>query len=264
MIGLGTYSFFWEMSERAGSPTSLTDAFAATRAQEVSLFQICDHERLTAMTERELAETSAVARDLGLTIELGTKGVRPEHLRTYLRLADVFGARLVRSMVRAPDSQPTVTEAAAMVREVVPAFRAAGVTLALETYEQVSTPDLVALVEDVGADVVGICLDPGNVVAGLELPRDTVERCAPVTRNVHAKDFAFTRADGWIGFTFTGAPMGTGLHDYSHLRRTVRPRERGINEIVEHWLPWQGDPATTINAEREWTRRALDYLRSTP
>ena len=63
---------------------------------------------------------------------------------------------------------------------------------------------------------------------------------------MHAKDFAFARQDGWVGFTYCGAPMGTGLHDYPHLLETVRPRERGINEIVEHWLPWQGDAETTI------------------
>ena len=80
---------------------------------------------------------------------------------------------------------------------------------------------------------------------------------------MHAKDFAFARQDGWVGFTYSGAPMGTGLHDYPHLLETVRPRERGVNEIVEHWLPWQGDPETTIRTERDWTRTTLDYLRST-
>ena len=42
----------------------------------------------------------------------------------------------------------------------------------------------------------------------------------------------------------------------------VRPDDRGINQIVEHWLPWQGDPETTVTIEREWTRTTLDYLRS--
>ena len=73
--------------------------------------------------------------------------------------------------------------------------------------------------------------------------------CAPLTRNMHVKDFAFARQDGWVGFTYSGAPMGEGLHDYAHLLETVRPEDRGINEIVEHWLPWQGDPETTVQAE---------------
>ena len=59
--------------------------------------------------------------------------------------------------------------------------------------------------------------------------------------------------------------MGEGLHDYPHLLETVHPRERGINEIVEHWLPWQGDAETTIRTEREWTRTTVeDSINSFP
>jgi L-ribulose-5-phosphate 3-epimerase UlaE len=82
-------------------------------------------------------------------------------------------------------------------------------------------------------------------------------------KNVHVKDFAFARQPGWVGFTYGGAPMGEGLHDYPHLLETVGPRERGVNEIVEHWLSWQEDAETTIRTEREWTRRTIEYLRST-
>jgi len=42
----------------------------------------------------------------------------------------------------------------------------------------------------------------------------------------------------------------------------VRPDERGINQVIEHWLPWQGDSATTITLEDEWTLHSLHYLRS--
>jgi hypothetical protein len=42
----------------------------------------------------------------------------------------------------------------------------------------------------------------------------------------------------------------------------VRPREREIDEIVEHWLSWQGNPESTIRTERDWTRITLEYLRS--
>ena len=151
-----------------------------------------------------------------------------------------------------------------------------------------STADLVGLVARIDSPRLGICLDPANVVARLELPRDCVERTAAHVKNVHVKDFAFARQPGWVGFTYGGAPMGEGLHDYPHLLETVRPRERGVNEpdvnepevsepevsepevsepevneIVEHWLSWQEDAETTIRTEREWTRRTIEYLRST-
>jgi sugar phosphate isomerase/epimerase len=262
VIGLGTYAFFWQHSDRVERPLGLVDVLERTRDLDVDLFQVCDYAPLQAMPADDLRDAATAARRLGLTIELGTKGVAPEHLLDFLRLADVFDARLVRSMVYAPGFRPTLDEAAGLLATVMPEFEAAGVTLALETYEQVTTSDLVALVERVGSDRLGICLDPANVVAGLELPKDAVERCAPLTRSIHAKDFAFSRQDGWVGFTYSGARMGEGLHDYPHLLDTVRPEERGVNQVVEHWLPWQGDPDTTVRTEQEWTSTALEYLRS--
>lgn len=263
MIGLGTYAFFWQHSERMPEPLSLIGAFQATREQGLDLFQICDYAPLERMTDAELKDAASAARDLGLTIELGTKGIEPPHLRRFLELADVFDAALVRSMLYGSDSRPTLPEAEAHVRAALPAYEAAGVTLALETYEQVATADLTTLVDRVGSPHLGICLDPANVLARLELPRDCVAQTAAHVKNVHVKDFAFARQDGWVGFTYSGAPMGAGLHDYPHLLETVRPRERGISEIVEHWLPWQGDPETTVRTERDWTRTTIEYLRST-
>lgn len=262
MIGLGTYAFFWEHSDRVEQPLSLIGAFEATRELGVDLFQICDFAPLETMTEAALRDAALAARDLGLTVQLGTKGIEPERLDRFLRLADVFDAHLVRSMLFGPGSRPTIAEAERLLATVLPAYDAAGVTLALETYEQVATTDLVELVSRLGSGRLGICLDPANVVARLELPRDCVEIAAPHTVNVHVKDFAFARQHGWVGFTYSGARMGEGLHDYRHLLDTVQPRRRGVDEIVEHWLPWQGDPETTVRTEREWTRATLEHLRS--
>lgn len=264
MIGLGTYAFFWQHSDRVARPMSLIDAFEATRALGVGLFQICDYAPLDAMTDAAVRDAATAARELGLQIQLGTKGIAPDHLLRYLRLADVFDARLVRSMLHGPGSRPSPAEARAWLTPTVNAFASAGVTLALETYEQVATADLVRLVEEVASAHLGICLDPANVVARLEDPRACVAAAASATRNVHVKDFAFHRRDGGVGFTYAGAPMGTGLHDYARLRAAVRPAERGIDEIVEHWLTWQGDAETTVRTEREWTRTTLEYLRRTP
>ncbi|NLP83329.1 TIM barrel protein [Microbacterium sp. CFH 90308] len=262
MIGLGTYAFFWQHSDQVPQPLSLVGAFTATKELGVDLFQICDYAPLETMTDRELADAAAAARELGLRIELGTKGIEPERLERFLAVAELFDAKLVRSMLYSPDTRPTLDQAEEWLRVALPRFEASGVDLALETYEQIATADLVGLIERIGSERLGVCLDPANVVARLELPRDCVAATAPYVKNIHVKDFAFARQAGWVGFTYGGAPMGEGLHDYTHLIETVRPRERGINEVVEHWLSWQGDAETTIRTEREWTRLTVEYLRS--
>jgi sugar phosphate isomerase/epimerase len=263
MIGLGSYAFFWQQSEKNPNALTLAQVFHATKDLGVDLFQICDYAPLIKMSEAELEASAVNAKELGLTIELGTKGIEPENLELFLKLAKIFDAKLVRSMVYSPTSRPTLEQAAQYLSRAMPAYEAAGVTLALETYEQISTIDLAELVSKNGSKNLGICLDPANVVARFEHPKHCVETAAPLVKNIHVKDFAFARQDGWVGFTFTGAEMGTGAHDYRHLLQTVEPRSKGINEIVEHWLPWQGDIETTIALEKSWTIKTIEYLRST-
>jgi len=135
------------------------------------------------------------------------------------------------------------------------------VTLALETYEQLGSSDLVSLVEAAGSDHLGICLDPANCVARLEHPIDVIDRCAPYVKNLHVKDFAFTRRGGWVGFTLEGAPLGKGLLPYEYMIRKVNPEARGINRVVEHWLTWQETFEATRDMENSWNAQILDTMR---
>jgi sugar phosphate isomerase/epimerase len=262
MIGLGTYAFFWQHSALAPEPLSLADMLRRTRGLDVDLFQICDYESILELSQAELRDLRSLADDLGITLELGTRGVQTDHLARYLSLAETLGASVVRSMINTAEHRPTLAEAEALLRTALPAYEAAGVTVALETYEQVRSADLVSLVEAVASPSLGICLDPANSVAALENPVDVIDRCAPYVANIHAKDFAFTRRGGWVGFTLEGVPLGTGLLDYDHLLEAVTPAERGINQIVEHWLPLGETIEDTIALENNWNTSNLQYLRS--
>jgi 3-oxoisoapionate decarboxylase len=261
-IGISTYALFWQWHSSAHQRLSLADMISKTAGWGTDLFQICDYPEIESFTPVELAELSRHATANGVALELGTRGVAPQHLGYYLELARALDVTMVRSMLNTVDHRPTSAEAVALLREIMPAYEAAGVTVALETYEQVPVAMLIDVVKRVASPALGICLDPGNCVAALEFPTETITRTAPYVRNLHVKDFAFTRKDGWVGFTFAGCRLGEGLLDYDGMIQTVRPDERGINQIIEHWLPWQGDSATTITLEDQWTVHSLHYLRS--
>ena len=262
MIGLSTYAYFWQHSSLAEHPLTLADMLQLTRDEGVELFQICDYAPLLGYTAAELRDLRVLADDLGITLELGTRGVLPDHLASFLGLAGTLGATMVRSMINTADHQPSLAEAESLLRTALPAFEDAGVTVALETYEQVQSRDLVSLIESVASANLGICLDPANSVAALESPREVIDRCAPYVANIHVKDFAFTRRGGWVGFTLEGSPLGTGLLDYDYLLETVSPNERGINQIIEHWLPLGETIEATIALENTWNTSNLQYLRS--
>jgi sugar phosphate isomerase/epimerase len=261
-IGLSSYAFFWQLSDRVSRPLSIHEALERTAALGVDLFQICDYAPLEAMSEAELRAVRATADSLGVSLELGTKGIRTEHLRRFLHIAKILGAPLLRTMFNTPGHTPTADEAVEIFTEVLPEFKAAGVRIAVETYEQVPTSRILEVVERVGSLYLGVCSDPANTVAALESPREVIDAVAPHVLNMHIKDFAFSRKEGWVGFTYSGAPLGEGLLDYDYMARKLQPKERNINQIVEHWLPWQDSEDETIRLENQWTKQSLDFLRS--
>jgi sugar phosphate isomerase/epimerase len=263
-VGLSTYAFFWQHSDRAPRPLSVTRMLEETAALGGRVFQICDYPAIETTSDADLAEIRRVAEAAGIRLELGTRGVTPEHLRTYLDLATKLDVTFVRSMLNTADHRPSVSEAVSLLRETLPSFAERGVTIGLETYEQVATTDLVTVIEEVASPYLGVCLDPANSVARLELPSQVIDLVAPYVVNMHVKDFAFTRQAGWVGFSLVGCPLGEGLLDYDAMVETVRPDPVKVNQVVEHWLPWQGSFDQTCQLEQQWTRHAIDILRSQP
>ncbi|WP_313019969.1 sugar phosphate isomerase/epimerase family protein [Atlantibacter hermannii] len=259
-IGISTYAYLWQLSEKAPQPMSLFDAIDDSQRLGATVFQICDYPQITDWSSDELARLAQHAAQAGIALELGTKGVMPAHLQRYLSIAKALDCALLRTMINSPDSRPTLSDARRQLESVLPAFEQQGVAICLETYEQVSTDDNVALVKAIDSPLVGICLDPANCVASLEQPGDVVEKTAPYVLNWHVKDFAFSRRDGWVGFTLAGAKLGEGLLRYDEIYQRIEPQTRGINHIIEHWLPWQGDGESTCRLEAAWTEHNMKYL----
>lgn len=260
-IGLSTYAYPWHMSPRAGAPYSLTDVMHNARDLGVDLVQICDHLPLESASDDELDRIRAIADRLNLMLEVGTKGIQPDRLRRFLTIAQRLEARVVRTMLRVPDHHPDVDECVDLLRAHAPAYASSGVSLAVETYEQVTTADLVDVVARVESPAVGICSDPSNTIAILEQPAQVIDLIAPLVNNMHVKDFEFRRRQDSIGFELVGAPLGVGLLPVDQMYASIDPIGRGISQVIEHWLPWQGTPEDTLVAEDEWNRTAVDYLK---
>lgn len=261
-LGIGTYATFWEWSPRNPNPISLVGMIERTHELGCEVFQICDYPQIEEMEGTQLEEVKAQADELGVELELGTRGTEVQHLTKYLDIANILGTRTVRSMVQVGEGKPSFEQSLQNVKDLLPRLHDQKVALAFETYEQLSTAKLVEFVKRIDDEAVGIALDPANCVAGLEHPNDVIKRCAPYTINLHVKDFAFSRRAGWVGFTYAGAEMGKGQLDFAYEIEQVRPVERNINMIVEHWLVWQENVEKTIQLEQKWTRDTIEYIRA--
>jgi sugar phosphate isomerase/epimerase len=96
---------------------------------------------------------------------------------------------------------------------LAPALRAAGCRLNVETHEEITTFEVVRLVEAVGPDAVGVTFDIANVLARAEDPVAAARRIAPYVRLTHVKDalLAFDAA----GLTRHPCTCGEGVIDWA-------------------------------------------------
>ena len=263
-LGIGTYTFAWAIGVPGFPPTQPMTAFALLDAAGrlgVRVVQFCDNLPLVTLTGPELNAMRQCARELGLEIELGTRGLAPENLRAHLRLVRLFGGRVLRLVIDAAGDEPSPAEAVARLRPMLPEFASAGVCLALENHDRFSSATLVSMVEQLGREQVGICLDTVNSFGALEGPEVVVGTLAPYTLNLHVKDFIIARVSSQMGFTITGSAAGQGRLDIPWLLAQLRGAGRDVNAILELWTPAAATLEDTIAREAAWAKASIAFLR---
>jgi sugar phosphate isomerase/epimerase len=94
---------------------------------------------------------------------------------------------------------------------VEPIARKHRLTLAVENHKDHTAVELVALIQAISSEWIGITVDTGNNLALLEDPSRTIELLAPYAKTVHLKDMAVQPAEQ--GFLLSEVPCGQGLLD---------------------------------------------------
>jgi sugar phosphate isomerase/epimerase len=263
-LGIGSWTYGWATGVSGyplpANPLTAIDLIDRAHAYGLEIVQIADNLPAHELSPVELATLRDHAAGLGIGIELGTVGFEQEHLRRYLKLATILGARLVRTLIRTSDGIPDLTHAENCIRAVGEEFRSAGVVLAIENYEQQSCAELAALVECLGNPCVGICLDTVNSLGALETPRQVVAVLGPFVQNLHIKDFTIRRVPSKMGYEVTGCPAGEGKLEIEWVLSELRRHGRNPTMILEQWTPWTGSIESTIAMEEAWASRSVSFL----
>lgn len=213
-----------------------------------------------------LGEWASHARDLGLYVEMGLGKVNPYMTAELPRVRDLgegsylagmermiavcaehgwtntwtalggykgqYDGLYITDRFRAEAPWPDQLAATAkFLHRLAPALREHGVSLNLETHEEATTFELVRLVEEVGPDVIGICLDPGNMPVRGEVPDEGIARVAPYVRSTQLRDAALLRTGDRISRFL--APCGEGIVDWDAALRSVLTLNPGLNLTVE-------------------------------
>lgn len=214
----------------------------------------------------ELSDVSAAAADLGLYLEVGAAKVNPfatpefPEIRAlgegdYLlgleriiravtavgiteiwtatanyqfRIRGLYACDRFRTDV---DWSDQLAATAKVLHRLGPVLRDTGAHLNLETHEEITSFEVVRLVEEAGPDAFGVTFDTANVLVRAEDPVAAARRVAPYVRMSHVRDVALLFSPD--GITRYLAPVGEGVIDW----RSV------LSELIAH------SPGTTLSIE---------------
>jgi len=115
---------------------------------------------------------------------------------------------------------------------LAPLARELGIHMNLETHEEITTFEVVRLVEAVGPDVMGITFDVGNVVQRGESPLRAAERVALYVRQTHLKDVAL--AFSAEGVQRQPRPCGEGVVDFDAVLPVLVSSRPSLNLSIEN------------------------------
>ena len=264
-LGLGSYTFTWAIGVAGHAPAhplTALDLVKRTHARGLRLVQICDNLPLTALGKDEIDRLRGFAREHEVAVELGTRGSGDvANLLAHLDLAQRFGAPFVRLVVDAKGDEPTPRETVSRLRPLLSRFAAANIKLAIENHDRFSCRTLARIVEELGPEQVGICLDTVNSFGALEGPEVVVETLAPYTLNLHIKDFTIARVSSQMGFVVNGCAAGQGRLNVHWLLERLRSAGRDPNAILELWTPFGPNLEKTVAREDRWAQESVEYLR---
>ena len=234
-LGLNSYSYrhaagLWEYQPRENAPMAVEHFLEKAAELGLDGVQLADGRHLDSFEYGYVSELRRKAEAFGLYLELGTAGTNPDHLQTMVRAAHVLGSKVVRTFVGKP--RPTsvermaeiISEAAGQIGEALPLCERYGVSLAIENHQDLTTRELLRLMEIADSQWVGVCLDTGNALALLDDPMETARAFGPLIKTVHLKDYQVCARSN--GFLLVGCALGEGVVDV-----------RGIADLVQAEAP---------------------------
>jgi sugar phosphate isomerase/epimerase len=242
----------------------VTDAFKLLEKAHslgAEVLQIADNLPIGHLSDAELQKLKTTADDFGIALEVGTRGIRSENIDRFLTIAQILGSPILRVVIDSKGHEPDIAEICELLQPFAEKFKSANIKLAIENHDRLTCAEFNEIIDRVGSDWVGICLDTVNSLGAVEAPNTVIPALAPRAINVHMKDFEIVRTNGQMGFTVQGTALGQGRLDVPAVIAAVGGTTRSITSVIELWTPRQESYQATIALEDKWATQSVAFLR---
>ena len=261
--GISSYTFTWAIGvpgKEPEMPMSIYELIEMAAGLDVKIVQIADNLPLEKYAVQELLDIKQFADQADIQIEVGARGMTGDRLLQYIEISRLMGSRILRFVIDQTGFIPEMNEIHSIISNAVPALEEQNVILAIENHDRLLTTQFVEIIKKANSNYIGICLDSVNSMGAGEGLETVINRLAPLTVNLHVKEFSVERVFHQMGFVIEGKPLGKGMLPVNELISKVSSHCRSA--ILEQWTPPEKTIEETIRKEREWAIESINYLKS--
>lgn len=210
-----------------------------TRAADLGLagVHIANPHLIESTDPGYLADVRRAAEAAGLYLELGAHGTDAQQLREAIEVAAMLGAPILRTFVGADRQRgwaawrQQLDRAVDGLKQVVPVAKQAGVRIALENHGDLTSPELVNLLDKVGSDQVGACLDTGKSLLVVDDPQVAAQNLVPYLVTACLTDYQLIPTAR--GARVVGCALGEGVVALNSIVQLLRQRRPDLHLNVE-------------------------------
>jgi sugar phosphate isomerase/epimerase len=264
-LGLSTYTYTWAAGVSGSIPDNpLTAESLIDKAAEqgIGLVQFADNLPLEKMEKDSLEGLRKYAEAKGVEIEMGGRSLTPEHTIKCLVAAKTLNSPILRMVIDGSGYEPDLNSVISALKELVPEFKTRNIKLAIENHDRFKAREFENVIQSVGSEWVGICLDSVNSMGAGEGFEEVSKILLPYTINLHIKDFTIRRVSHKMGIIIEGAPAGKGMLNIRELVNKLNLTNSCQSAILELWTPPEKEIGDTIIKEERWAIESIDYLKS--
>jgi sugar phosphate isomerase/epimerase len=264
-FGLSSYTYTWAIGVPGSIPTnplSATELIDRAFKSGLRLIQMADNLPLEKLSYEELERIFNYAVRKNVSIEMGGRGLTPDHAMKCLETAEKIRSPILRMIIDTLGFEPDLQTVIGIIREILPEFKSRKIKLAIENHDRFRAVEFEKIILTIGSDMVGICLDSVNSMGAGEGFEAVSNILIPYTINFHVKDFTIFRASHKMGLTIEGRPAGKGMLNIPELVSKLMETGRCGSAILELWTPPEKDINETILKESAWADESINYLKS--
>jgi 3-oxoisoapionate decarboxylase len=263
--GLSSYTYTWAVGVPGSvpaKPMSAFDLIDKTFSSGLNLVQIADNLPLENWTSEQLHDLAGYAGNKNVAIEMGGRGLTPEHTIKCLQAAEALHSPILRMVIDEPGFEPDLQSVIRIILDLLPRFESRKIRLAIENHDRFKAREFEEIIRSVGSEWVGICLDSVNSMGAGEGFEEVSNILLPYTINLHVKDFTIKRVSHKMGMVIGGVPAGKGMLDISGIIKKLTILNRCQSAILELWTPPENLPEETVKKEDEWAAESIRYLKT--